>query len=136
MADRTEVGKQEDFHHVEKLDQTDVESVIAVRQALGEDVDLMLDTNCAWAEDEAIAMARALEPARPELLLRVDRGGRAVLFRRAQGARVFGDEAVAGSVAAAGARRVHLCLRRQPDHPWLSGDGVVGQERQDLECQT
>ncbi|TWT11647.1 mandelate racemase/muconate lactonizing enzyme family protein [Reyranella sp. CPCC 100927] len=47
-----------------KLHQTDVASVIAVRQALGENVDLMLDTNCAWTEDEAVTMARALEPAR------------------------------------------------------------------------
>ncbi|MBI2528246.1 MAG: mandelate racemase/muconate lactonizing enzyme family protein [Candidatus Rokubacteria bacterium] len=47
-----------------KLHQTDVLSVRAARQAVGDGVDLMLDTNCPWTPDEAIAMARALEPCR------------------------------------------------------------------------
>ena len=45
-----------------KLHQTDVESVAVARDAVGEDVELMLDTNCPWTVEEAIAMARRLEP--------------------------------------------------------------------------
>jgi len=47
-----------------KLHQTDVESVRAARGAVGEDVELMLDTNCPWSPEEAIRMARALAPHR------------------------------------------------------------------------
>jgi L-alanine-DL-glutamate epimerase-like enolase superfamily enzyme len=47
-----------------KLHQVDVESVRAAREAVGPDVELMLDTNCPWTPDEAIAMARRLEPYR------------------------------------------------------------------------
>ena len=47
-----------------KLHQTDVESVRAAREAVGPDVQLMLDTNCPWTPAEALAMARALEPYR------------------------------------------------------------------------
>jgi D-galactarolactone cycloisomerase len=47
-----------------KLHQTDVESVRAAREAVGTGVDLMLDTNCPWNPQEAIRMARALEPYR------------------------------------------------------------------------
>src|SRR5262245_11785436 len=47
-----------------KLHQTDVASVRAAREAVGPDVELMLDTNCPWTPLEAIAMARALEPYR------------------------------------------------------------------------
>src|SRR5207253_7353747 len=43
--------------------QTDVESVAVARDAVGWDVELMLDTNCPWTVDEAITMARRLEPA-------------------------------------------------------------------------
>jgi L-alanine-DL-glutamate epimerase-like enolase superfamily enzyme len=45
-----------------KLHQTDVESVRAAREAVGPDVQLMLDTNCPWDPPRAIAMARALAP--------------------------------------------------------------------------
>jgi L-alanine-DL-glutamate epimerase-like enolase superfamily enzyme len=45
-----------------KLHQTDVESVAVARDAVGDDVELMLDTNCPWTVEEAIAMARRLEP--------------------------------------------------------------------------
>src|SRR5207247_3938676 len=45
-----------------KLHQTDVESVAVARDAVGWEVELMLDTNCPWTVDEAIAMARRLEP--------------------------------------------------------------------------
>ena len=47
-----------------KLHQTDVASVRAAREAVGPDVELMLDTNCPWTPFEAIAMARALAPYR------------------------------------------------------------------------
>src|SRR5262245_56176525 len=45
-----------------KLHQTDVESVRAARDAVGADVDLMLDTNCPWSPEDAIRMAQALAP--------------------------------------------------------------------------
>jgi L-alanine-DL-glutamate epimerase-like enolase superfamily enzyme len=44
-----------------KLHQTDVESVKIVREALGDDVDLMLDVNCIWTPQTSIVMARKLE---------------------------------------------------------------------------
>jgi L-alanine-DL-glutamate epimerase-like enolase superfamily enzyme len=47
-----------------KLHQTDVASVRAAREAVGLDVELMLDVNCPWTPAEAIAMARQLEPYR------------------------------------------------------------------------
>ena len=47
-----------------KLHQIDVASVLAAREAVGADVELMLDTNCPWTPAGAIAMARALAPYR------------------------------------------------------------------------
>jgi L-alanine-DL-glutamate epimerase-like enolase superfamily enzyme len=47
-----------------KLHQVDVESVAAARTELGEAVDIMLDTNCPWTVEEAIAMGRRLAPHR------------------------------------------------------------------------
>ncbi|HXJ84567.1 MAG TPA: mandelate racemase/muconate lactonizing enzyme family protein [Candidatus Methylomirabilis sp.] len=47
-----------------KLHQTDAESVRAAREAVGPDVELMLDTNCPWSPEDAIRMARALVPYR------------------------------------------------------------------------
>lgn len=47
-----------------KLHEVDLESVRAAREAVGPDVELMLDTNCPWSLAEARAMARALEPYR------------------------------------------------------------------------
>jgi L-alanine-DL-glutamate epimerase-like enolase superfamily enzyme len=47
-----------------KLHQTDVASVRAAREAVGPEVELMLDTNCPWDPAGAIAMARALAPYR------------------------------------------------------------------------
>ena len=44
-----------------KLHQTDVDSVAVAREAVGEDVELMLDTNCPWSVEEAIRIGRALE---------------------------------------------------------------------------
>jgi L-alanine-DL-glutamate epimerase-like enolase superfamily enzyme len=48
-------------HRAVKLHQVDVESVGAARDAVGEDVDLMLDTNCPWTVEEAIRVGRRLE---------------------------------------------------------------------------
>jgi L-alanine-DL-glutamate epimerase-like enolase superfamily enzyme len=45
-----------------KLHQIDVASVQAAREAVGPDVDIMLDTNCPWTPAEALKMARAFEP--------------------------------------------------------------------------
>lgn len=45
-----------------KLHQIDVESVVAARSAVGDRVDIMLDTNCPWSVEEAIAMGRRLAP--------------------------------------------------------------------------
>jgi L-alanine-DL-glutamate epimerase-like enolase superfamily enzyme len=45
-----------------KLHQVDVESVAAARDAVGRDVELMLDTNCPWSVGEAIRIGRELEP--------------------------------------------------------------------------
>jgi D-galactarolactone cycloisomerase len=47
-----------------KLHQTDVESARAAREAVGHDIELMLDTNCPWSPADAIRMARALAPYR------------------------------------------------------------------------
>ncbi len=44
-----------------KLHQIDVESVAAAREAVGQGVELMLDTNCPWSVEEAIRMGRRLE---------------------------------------------------------------------------
>jgi len=43
-----------------KLHEIDVPQVAAARAAVGPDVALMLDTNCPWSVDEALAMAQRL----------------------------------------------------------------------------
>ncbi|MFN0095713.1 MAG: mandelate racemase/muconate lactonizing enzyme family protein [Dehalococcoidia bacterium] len=45
-----------------KLHQTDLASVAAVREAVGPEIDVMLDTNNPWTPSEAIAMAKQLAP--------------------------------------------------------------------------
>ena len=40
----------------------DIARVAAVRKALGREAKLMVDVNCAWSPDFAIAMGRAMEP--------------------------------------------------------------------------
>ncbi len=45
-----------------KLHERDVASVRAARETAGPDVGIMLDTNCPWTVQEAVATARALEP--------------------------------------------------------------------------
>ncbi len=47
-----------------KLHQIDVESVAEARDVAGDDVELMLDTNCPWTVEQAIAIGRRLEPYR------------------------------------------------------------------------
>jgi L-alanine-DL-glutamate epimerase-like enolase superfamily enzyme len=49
------------YRHV-KLHETDTPSVAAAREAVGPGIPLMLDVNCAWTPDEALAMARELQP--------------------------------------------------------------------------
>jgi L-alanine-DL-glutamate epimerase-like enolase superfamily enzyme len=51
------------FRHI-KLHEIDVPSVRAAREAVGPDIEIMLDTNCPWSVSEAEAMARALAPFR------------------------------------------------------------------------
>ena len=45
-----------------KLHEITVEAVKAARDAVGPGVPLMVDTNCPWSVDEAVAMAQALRP--------------------------------------------------------------------------
>lgn len=45
-----------------KLHEITVEAVAAARQALGDDINLMLDVNCEWVADDAVRMAQALQP--------------------------------------------------------------------------
>ena len=49
------------YRHI-KLHERTVEAVAAARDAVGPDVELMLDTNCTWSVDEAIDMAHRLQP--------------------------------------------------------------------------
>jgi L-alanine-DL-glutamate epimerase-like enolase superfamily enzyme len=44
-----------------KLHQVDVESVAVAREAVGDGVELMLDTNCPWTVEDAIRIGRQLE---------------------------------------------------------------------------
>ena len=44
-----------------KLHQIDVESVAVAREAVGDRVDIMLDTNCPWSVEDAIRIGRQLE---------------------------------------------------------------------------
>jgi L-alanine-DL-glutamate epimerase-like enolase superfamily enzyme len=48
-------------HNAVKLHQTDVESVVVAREVAGDDVEIMLDTNCPWSVEEAIRIGRRLE---------------------------------------------------------------------------
>jgi L-alanine-DL-glutamate epimerase-like enolase superfamily enzyme len=51
------------FRHV-KLHETTVAAVEAARHAVGDDVALMLDPNCAWSAEQGLDMARDLAPFR------------------------------------------------------------------------
>jgi L-alanine-DL-glutamate epimerase-like enolase superfamily enzyme len=84
-----------------KLHEITVEAVKAARDAVGPDVALMLDTNCPWSVDEALAMVEALhaydlhwleEPVWPP----EDHAGLAKL--RAAGAVIAAGENAAGPI--------------------------------------
>src|SRR5262249_22296427 len=45
-----------------KLHQIDVASVATARDAVGDRIEIMLDTNCPWSVEEAIRIGRRLEP--------------------------------------------------------------------------
>ncbi|GAA4338422.1 mandelate racemase/muconate lactonizing enzyme family protein [Pigmentiphaga soli] len=49
-------------HRLVKLHETEVAHVRAAREALGPDVPLTMDTNCPWTVEQAIAVARELQP--------------------------------------------------------------------------
>jgi L-alanine-DL-glutamate epimerase-like enolase superfamily enzyme len=49
------------YRHI-KLHETDTPSVAAARRTIGANTPLMLDVNCAWTPEKALAMARELEP--------------------------------------------------------------------------
>jgi D-galactarolactone cycloisomerase len=61
VARNTAEAVRRGYRHV-KLHERAVREVQAAREAAGRDVALMLDTNCPWTVQEAIAMAAALEP--------------------------------------------------------------------------
>ena len=63
VAESCEWALQQGFRHV-KLHEVTVEAVRAAREALGEEIELMLDTNCPWSVAEAEEMVRALAPFR------------------------------------------------------------------------
>lgn len=94
----------------------DVASVEAVREAVGEDVELLLDANQGWSVDKAIRFARRVEPSDPLLIEqpvhRDDVSGLAEV-RRSTRFPVVADEAVFG------ARGLYTCLRAE------AVDGVV-----------
>jgi L-alanine-DL-glutamate epimerase-like enolase superfamily enzyme len=50
------------YRHV-KLHQKTPEMALAARAAIGPDIALMVDTNCAWTIEDAITAARAMQPA-------------------------------------------------------------------------
>lgn len=64
VAERTSAALAEGYGFV-KLHEIGVEEVAAARHAAGDGVPLMIDTNCPWTPDEALAMARAFKPYDP-----------------------------------------------------------------------
>jgi L-alanine-DL-glutamate epimerase-like enolase superfamily enzyme len=48
-----------------KLHEITVPEVEAARRAIGPDIPLMVDTNCPWTPDEAVAMAKRMAPFDP-----------------------------------------------------------------------
>ncbi len=55
------------FRHI-KLHEITVPAVAAAREAAGPDVSIMLDVNCPWTLDEAVAMSKQLRPYNPAWL--------------------------------------------------------------------
>ncbi len=64
VARRTSDALAEGYGHV-KLHEITVPAVAAAREAAGEGVPIMIDTNCPWTPDEALEMARAFAPYDP-----------------------------------------------------------------------
>lgn len=54
-------AKNEGYRAI-KLHQLDVESLEAVRNAVGDQIRLMVDVNCAWSREEALAKTRRFKP--------------------------------------------------------------------------
>lgn len=61
VAKVAEAALARGYRHI-KLHERTVDCVAAARTVCGPDLPLMLDTNCQWTPDEALAMARKLEP--------------------------------------------------------------------------
>jgi L-alanine-DL-glutamate epimerase-like enolase superfamily enzyme len=62
VAEKCAEAVAQGFRHV-KLHEVGVPQVAAAREAVGPDVGLMLDTNCAWSVEEALEMADRLAPS-------------------------------------------------------------------------
>lgn len=62
VAARNAVAAVEDGYRHVKLHEIDTPSVAAARAAIGADIPLMVDVNCAWSPDEGLRMAREWEP--------------------------------------------------------------------------
>lgn len=61
VARFTERGLKRGYRHI-KVHEITVPAIKAGRDAAGAEIPLMVDVNCAWTVDEAIKMARKLEP--------------------------------------------------------------------------
>ena len=61
VAKVTRAALDRGYRHI-KLHERTVECVAAAREVCGPDIPLMLDTNCQWTPDEALAMAKKLAP--------------------------------------------------------------------------
>jgi D-galactarolactone cycloisomerase len=61
VAQSCQAALQSGVRHL-KLHEITEPTVRAARQAIGPEIGLMLDTNCPWSVDEAIAMAEQLRP--------------------------------------------------------------------------
>jgi D-galactarolactone cycloisomerase len=61
VAARTRQAVQEGYRHI-KLHETEEPEVRAAREASGDDVKIMVDTNCPWTPEEARLMALKLRP--------------------------------------------------------------------------
>ena len=55
------IARQRGYRHV-KLHERTVEAVATAREALGPEIEIMLDTNCTWSVEQARAMAAKLRP--------------------------------------------------------------------------
>ncbi len=58
---RVRLALSRGYRHI-KLHETTIESIRAARDAAGPDIPIMVDCNCPWTVDEAIAMAQTLKP--------------------------------------------------------------------------